>query len=148
MSILLYTVRELLTNGLDDMIASGYEPYACDLVQELYNDEHYIYYDSAKAATAELDTWECIGAVQLYEQNEYGEVFTPLSDACRVANALILIIGNELLQAIYGKTVYFSEKWNDRLTTKDLRKMLEMAEAWLQHYPDGLNDIWLSLPIE
>lgn len=146
MSILLYTVEEVLVNGLESMIACGYEPYAYDLAQDLYDDEHYTHYDSTKVATAELDTWECIRAVQLYEQNACGEVFTPLSDACRVANALIRIIGNELLQAIYGKTVYFDEKWNDRLTTKDLRKMLEMAEAWLQHHPDGLNDIWLSLP--
>lgn len=142
-------VKAALIDGLDCLIAGKDEPYAGDLHSELYNsNDHYIYYANAKEATAELDVWECIGAVQTYEKENFGEVHTPLSNACKVANMIIYIMGYELLQAIYGDTVYFNEKWNEKLTVDDLKEMLTMAETWFEENQDGLNKIWLALPTE
>ena len=141
-------IFEIVKSALVDGITSLDRPYACDLHGYLYSEpQHYIYYASAKEATAELDTWECIGAVQKYEQDHFGEVYTRLSDACHVANMVVYILGEALLQAIYGDTEYFGDKWNDQLSAGDLAAMLTLAEVWFNENPDGLEGIWESLDI-
>ena len=141
-------IFEIVKSALVDNITSLDRPSACDLHGYLYSEpQHYIYYASAKEATAELDTWECIGAVQKYEQDHFGEVYTRLSDACHVANMVVYILGEALLQAIYGDTEYFGDKWNDQLSAGDLAAMLTLAEVWFNENPDGLEGIWESLDI-
>lgn len=142
-------IFDTVQSALVDNITSLDHPYACDLYDYLFNEpQHFIYYADAKEATAELGVWECIGVVQKYEQDQFGEVNTPLSDACRVANMIVYIMGYELMQAIYGDTEYFGDKWNEQLSDDDLADMLTLAETWFEENPDGLNKIWLDLPIQ
>lgn len=142
-------VKAALIDGLNWLIAGKDKIYAADLHDELFNsDNHYIHYAVAKAAAEELDVWECIGVVHTYEKNQFGEVYTPLHNACRVANMVVYIIGCELLHTIYADTVYSNGKWNEQLNTDDLKELLTIAETWLEENPDGLNKIWLDLPIE
>ena len=137
------TVKSALVEGITRLD----RPCAGDLHGYLYNEtQHYIYYASAKEAIDGLDVWECIGAVQKYEQDQFGEVYTPLSDACRVANMVVYILGEALLQAIYGETAYFT-KWNDQLSEDELADMLTLAEKWFEENPDGLQEIWENLEI-
>ena len=139
---------ETVQSALVDNIASLNRPCAGDLHHALYNEpQHYIYYADAEEVTAELDVWECIGAVQKYEQDQFGEVYTPLSDACRVANMVVSIMGYELLEVIYGDTRYFGDKWNDQLSAGDLADMLTLAKKWFAENPDGLQEIWENLEI-
>ena len=141
-------IFEAVKSALVDNIASLDRPYAGDLHHTLYNDpQHYIYYADAEEVTAELDVWECIGAVQKYEQDQFGEVYTPLSDACKVANMVVYIMGYELLDKIYADTEYFGDKWNEQLTDEDLADMLTLAEKWLAENPGGLQEIWENLEI-
>ena len=141
-------IFEIVKSALVDNITNLDRPYAFDLHTSLYSEpQHYIYYAHAKEATAELDTYECIGAVQKYEQTQFGEVYTPLADACRVANMVVYILGYELLDAIYSDTEYFGDKWNDQLSDDDLQAMLTLAEEWFNDNPDGLQEIWENLEI-
>ena len=141
-------IFETAKSALVDGITRLDRPSAGDLHGYLYNEtQHYIYYASAKEATAELDVWECIGAVQKYEQDHFGEVYTPLSDACRVVNMVVSLLGEALLQAIYGETAYFGHKWNDQLSDDELADMLTLAEKWFEENPDGLQEIWENLDI-
>ena len=141
-------IFETVQSALVDCITSLDRPCAGDLHASLYSEpQHYIYYASAKEATAELDAWECIGAVQKYEQDQFGEVYTPLSDACRVANMVVYIMGEYLLQAIYADTDYFGDKWDEQLSDDDLADMLTIAEKWFEENPDGLQEIWENLEI-
>ena len=141
-------IFETVKSALVDGITRLDRPSAGDLHGYLYNEtQHYIYYASAKEATDELDVWECIGAVQKYEQDHFGEVYTPLSDACRVVNMVVSILGEALLQAIYGETAYFGHKWNDQLSDDELDDMLTLAEKWFEENPDGLQEIWENLEI-
>ena len=141
-------IFETAQSALVDCITSLDRPCAGDLHASLYSEpQHYIYYASAKEATAELDVWECIGAVQKYEQDQFGEVYTPLSDACRVADMVVYIMGYELMQSIYEGTEYFGEKWNDQLSDDELADMLTLAEKWFEENPDGLQEIWENLDI-
>lgn len=141
-------IFEIVKSALVDVLTTLDRPYAFDLHNELYGaQQHYIYYADAKEAAAELDTWECIGAVQTYEQNQFGEVYTPLADAVRVTNMVVYIMGYELLDAIYADTEYFGEKWNEQLSDDDLAAMLTLAEVWFNDNPDGLQEIWENLEI-
>ena len=141
-------IFEAVKSALTDNIKTLDRPYAGDLHQAIYGEpQHFIYYASAREAADELDTWECIGAVQTYEKDQFGEVYTPLADACRVSNMVVYILGEALLQAIYGDTEYFGDKWNDQLSDDDLADMLTLAEAWFEENPDGLQEIWESLDI-
>ena len=141
-------IFETVKSALVDGITRLDRPSAGDIHGYLYNEtQHYIYYASAKEATAELDVWECIGVVQKYEKDQFGEVYTPLSDACRVVNMVVSILGEALLQAIYGETAYFGHKWNDQLSDDELADMLAIAEKWFEENPDGLEKIWENLEI-
>ena len=142
-------IFETVKAALVDVLTTLDRPSACDIHSHLYSDpQHYIYYASAKEASAELDAWECIGAVQKYEQAQFGEVYTPLSDACRVVNMVVYILGEALLQAIYGDTEYFDAyKWNKQLSDDDLQDMLTLAETWFEENPNGLQEIWENLEI-
>ena len=141
-------IFETVKSALVDGITRLDRPCAGDLHGYLYNEtQHYIYYASAKEAIDGLDVWECIGVVQKYEQDQFGEVYTPLSDACRVANMVVYILGEALLQAIYGETAYFSTKCNDQLSEDELADMLTLAEKWFEENPDGLQEIWENLEI-
>ena len=141
-------IFEIVKSALVDNITTLDRPYAWDIHNHLYNEtQHYIYYAHAKEAAAELDTWECIGAVQKYEQDHFGEVYTRLSDACHVADMVVYILGYELLQAIYGDTEYFGDKWNDQLSAGELADMLTLAEVWFNENPSGLEEIWENLEI-
>ena len=141
-------IFEIVKSALVDNIAQLNRPYAFDQHNELYGaQQHYIYYAHAKEAAAELDIFECIGAVQKYEQDQFGEVYTRLSDAYHVVNMVVSIMGYELLDAIYGDTRYFGDKWNDQLSDDDLAAMLTLAEEWFEENPDGLEEIWENLEI-
>ena len=138
------TVKSALTDGITRLD----RPYAGDLHNELYGaQQHYIYYANAKEAAAEIDVWECIGVVQKYEKDQFGEVYTRLSDACDVTNMVVSIMGYELLDAIYGDTRYFGDKWSEQLSAGDLAAMLTLAEVWFNENPDGLEEIWQNLDI-
>lgn len=133
------TARAVLLDGLPELYG---EPYACDLDSTLYNDDHYIYYADAESVLAEIGAFAAIGSVQKYEQDNFGRVYTDLSDSCRVANMLVYIIGEELLYRIFGDTEYFDEKWNQRLTSDDLQQMAEIAERWFEDNPNWYHKIW------
>lgn len=140
-------IFETVKSALVDLTTLD-RPYAAELHNELYGaPQHYIYYASAKEATAQLDTWACIGAVQKYEQDQFGEVYTPLADACRVANMVVYIMGVELMQSIYGDTEFYTDKWDEQLSDDDLAAMLALADKWFEENPDGLQEIWESLDI-
>ena len=141
-------IFEIVKSALVDGITNLDRPYAFDLHNELYGaQQHYIYYAHAKEAAAELDIFECIGAVQKYEQDQFGEVYTRLSDACHVTNMVVYILGEALLQAIYDNTEYFGDKWGEQLSAGELADMLTLAEVWFNDNPDGLQEIWENLDI-
>lgn len=141
-------IFETVKTALVDGITRLDRPYAAKLHSHLYNEtQYYTLYAIAKDAAAELDTWECIGVVQKYEQTQFGEVYTPLTDACRVANMIVYILGEALLQAIYGETEYFGAKWDEQLSAGDLADMLTLAEVWFNENPEGLQEIWENLGI-
>ena len=76
---------------------------------------------------------------RLYK-DQSGGIYTPLS-------MVVCITGYELLQAIYGDTEYFVDKWSKQLSAGELADMLTLAEVWFNENPDGLQEIWENLEI-
>ena len=76
---------------------------------------------------------------RLYKDQSAG-IYTPLS-------MVVNILGYELLEAIYGDTEYFADKWSKQLSAADLADMLAIAERWFEENPDGLDEILESLDL-
>lgn len=71
-------------------------------------------------------TWSAIRLVHKYEQDEYGEVCTPM-EPNRVANMLVYIYGGFLLR----QSPHLQDKmWDDVLTQKDLRIIRKEIMDW------------------
>ena len=101
--------REELSEYITDRVAEIREslPFACfpfdvqsfpDLHHELFNTDYYI------IGTYQAEKWlgdytfDAIGEIQEYEQENFGEVFTDLSDPEKVVNMYAYIAGEQLIQ--------------------------------------------------
>ncbi len=65
--------------------------------------------------------FDFIGMIQEYEEGEFGEIYTDLSDPCKVANMVAYIIGEELLQ----ESETLREAWDEELTLEQLEAIHE-----------------------
>jgi len=102
--------REAIIEALRD----GYDGYYCDLHHEVFNTDYYIIgTHEAKEALKEYDVWEAIEKVQTYEKENFGEVYTDLSDPEKLINMLYYIIGEEVLYEMMDGVEAFNENWNN-----------------------------------
>jgi hypothetical protein len=86
--------REAIIEALKD----GYSGYYCDLHNEVFNTGYYIIgtYE-AKKALEEYGVFDAIEKVQTYELENFGEIYTDLSNPEKLVNMLYYIIGDEVL---------------------------------------------------
>ena len=108
------------------------------------DDAIFISVEGAEKALDELDIFECMGAVQSYHQANFDGVKIQLSDACAVADEVTSIIGGAVFIEIFDDED--DETWDDPLTEKDLIRLHQKAQKWLNENPEGINDAWLKLP--
>ncbi len=91
----------------------GYCGYYCDLHNEVFNTDYYIIGNyEAKEALREYDVFEAIELVQNYEKNNFGEVYTDLSNPEKLINMVYYIIGDEVICEMY-EIEEFEENWNN-----------------------------------
>ena len=96
-----------------DALENGYSGYYCDLHNEVFNTDYYIIgTHAAKEALREYDVFDAIELVQEYEKNEFGEIYTDLSDPEKLINMVYYIIGNEVIAEMYEITE-FEDNWNN-----------------------------------
>ena len=108
--------------ALEDIkeVLKFYSGYYSDLHNETFNTDYYIIgtYE-AKKALEQYGTFEAIRKIQEYENDNFGEVLTDLSDPEKIANMLYYIIGNEAINDLYEYSETFSENENDSATAKN-----------------------------
>jgi len=99
-----------------DSISAGQE--TSDLHHELFNTDYFIIgtYEAKKWLEKFPGVFEAIETIKEYEQGNFGEVTTDLSDPEKVANMFAYIEGEKLLQD--SKTV--QKRWNKKLTWEDI----------------------------
>ena len=102
--------REEIIEALED----GYNGYYCELHNEVFNTDYYIIGTyKAEKALEEYGVFEAIRTVQEYEQSNFGESYTELSNPEKLVNMLYYIIGEEVLSEMMHDVEVWNENWNN-----------------------------------
>lgn len=113
-------VRDYAIDKLNDGIGDGVK--GSELHNEIYNTDYFIIgIHSAKEFLNDAGTFDAIEKVKNYEQGNFGQVSTDLSDPEKVANMYAYIVGEEVLQ----KSKTLQDNWDKKLTKQDLKKILK-----------------------
>lgn len=103
--------REAIANIIERL--EDYDGYYCDLHNEVFNTDWYIIGTyQAREVLNEYDVFDAIELVQTYEKDNFGEVYTDLSDAEKLINMVYYIIGDEVI-AEMNEIDEFSDNWNN-----------------------------------
>lgn len=108
-------MREEARAAIIEVLEDGYTGYYCDLHNEVFNTDYYIIGTyQAKEALKEYDVFEAIEKVQAYEKDNFGEIYTDLSNPEKLINMLYYIIGEEVLFEMMDGIEAWNENWNNQ----------------------------------
>ena len=119
-------MREEARAAIIETLKDGYSGYYCDLHNEVFNTDYYIIgTHQAKEALKEYDVFEAIEKIQTYEINNFGQIYTDLSDPEKLINMLWYIIGEEVLFELMEGINEFHDNWNNIATDEINRAILK-----------------------
>lgn len=96
-----------------EALENGYSGYYCDLHNEVFNTDYYIIGTyQAKEALREYDVFEAVELVQTYEKDNFGEIYTDLSNPEKLINMVYYIIGDEFIGEMY-EIEAFNDNWDN-----------------------------------
>ena len=126
-------MREEARDAIVEALENGYSRYYCDLHNEVFNTDYYIIgtYE-AKQALAEYGVWDAIEKVQTYEKDNFGEIYTDLSNPEKLINMLYYIIGEEVLFEMMDGIEAWNKNWNnqaDEETNAEILKAIAGKEV-------------------
>ena len=108
-------MREDAKAAIIEALEDGYSGYYCDLHNEVFNTDYYIIGTyQAKEALKEYDVFEALEKVQTYERDNFGEIYTDLSDPEKLVNMLYYIIGEEVLYEMMDSIEAWHNNWNNK----------------------------------
>lgn len=95
-------IRTLKNDAVDALIEmlEGYTGYYWDLHNEVFNMDYYMVYSSDARELLGDDCYDAVGRIVEYEQNNFGNVNTDLSEPTSVVNMMYYIIGEQVLMDI------------------------------------------------
>lgn len=106
-------MRKEARERIIECLENGFGGYYCDLHQEVFNTDYYITgIWEAKEALEEYGIWDAIEKVQTYEKENFGQVYTDLSNPAKLVNMLFYIIGEEVLWEMMEHSETLSENWD------------------------------------
>lgn len=93
---------------------------------EIFNTDYFIIgrYDAEQWLINNGGIFNAIETIKDYEQDNFGEVSTDLSEAEKVCNMYVYILGEEILNA----SSVISNNWNESATPELLAELLEELE--------------------
>lgn len=107
-------MKQEAIEAIIEALESGYSGYYCDLHNDVFNTDYYIIGTyQAKEALREYDVFEAIELVQTYEKEQFGEVYTDLSNAEKLINMVYYVISDNIIYEMY-KIEEFNENWNEK----------------------------------
>lgn len=119
-------MRQDARERIIECLKDGFGGYYCDLHNEVFNTDYYIIgTHEAKKALEEYGIFDAIGKVQEYEKDNFGEVYTDLSDPEKLINMLFYIIGEEVLVEMREDIEVWNENWNNLATDEINAAILE-----------------------
>ena len=119
-------MRQEARERIIECLKDGYSGYYCDLHNEVFNTSYYIVgTHEAKKALEEYGVWDAIDKVREYETDNFGEVYTDLSNPEKLVNMLYYIIGEEVLREMLDNSETWSENWDNQADEETNAKILE-----------------------
>ena len=119
-------MREEAREAIIEALKDGYSGYYCDLHDEVfYTDDYIIGTYKAKEALNEYGVFEAIEKVQAYEKDNFGEIYTDLSDPEKLINMLYYIIGEEVLFEMMDGIKAWNDNWNNKADEETNAAILE-----------------------
>jgi hypothetical protein len=108
------SMREQAKEDIIEMLEGGYSGYYCDFHSEVFNTDYYIVGTyQAEQELESIGVFDAIRKVQEYENDNFGEVNTDLSDPEKLINMLYYIIGEEVLIEMMGGITEWNDNWNN-----------------------------------
>ena len=119
-------MRKQAREAIIETLQDGYNSYYSDLHHEVFNTDYYIIgtYE-AKEALREYDVIEALQKVWNFEKNNFGEIYTDLSDPEKLINMLWYIIGEEVLFEMMDGVEAWNDNWNNKATDETNATILE-----------------------
>ncbi len=131
-------MRKEARAAIIETLKNGYSGYYCDLHNEVFNTHYYIIgAHEAKEALKEYDVFKAVEKVQKYEIDNFGAVYTDLSDPVKLVNMLYYIIGEEVLYEMMDGIEAFHENWNnqaDEETNAEILKAIKKKQGNRRFY--------------
>lgn len=123
----LNTERELkntIIDAVNDGRLNGKD--VSEFHHEIFNTDYFIIgrYEAEQWLINNGGIFNAIETIKQYEQNNFGEVSTDLSEAEKVCNMYVYILGEEILNA----SIVISNNWNESATPELLAELLEELE--------------------
>ena len=122
-------MREEAREAIIEALKNGYNGFYCDLHNEVFNTNYYVVGTyQAQEALKEYDVFKAIEKIQEYEKDNFGEVYTDLSDPEKLINVLYYIIGEEVLFEMMQDVDEFHDNWNNQADEETNAKILKAIE--------------------
>ena len=121
------TVKEYITDRLGDGI--GETQHASDLHHYLLNEDYFIIGTYKAKQFLDGEAFNAIEKIKTYEQDNFGEVSTDLSEPEKVVNMFAYIVGEEILR----ESETLQDAWERTLEKSDLDAIAkEIGEVSVQ----------------
>ena len=115
-----------IVDAINDGYLIGKEVSDSEIHNEVFNTDYFIVgrYAAERWLNDNYGVFPAIDRIKEYEESNFGEVTTELSEPERVCNMLVYIIGEELLQ----ECSVISDNWDEELTEELAKELLEELE--------------------
>ena len=130
---MLYEMRKDALENIIDVLEDGYSGYYCDLHNEVFNTDYYVSNNSEAKEMLGDDVYYAIGRIYDYEKDNFGEVYTDLSEPMKIVNMLYYIIGEDVMYDSDEFHEIINEHWDecaDKETNMKLIKALKNSEIF------------------
>lgn len=128
-----YDMKVDAVNAIIDCLECGYDGYYFDLHNEVFNKDYYVTGTAEAKNILGDDVFDAIGRIYTYEKDNFGEIYTDLSNPIRIVNMLFYIIGTEIMCNNGEFSKILDEHWNeyaDEETNIELVKALKNSEIF------------------
>ena len=128
-----YDVKVDAVNAIIDCLECGYDGYYCDLFNEVFNTNYYVTGTAEAKNILGDDVFDAIGRIYTYEKDNFGEIYTDLSNPIKIVNMLFYIIGTEIMYNNGEFSKILDEHWHkfaDEETNMELIKALKNSEIF------------------
>lgn len=130
---MLYEMRKDAIENIIDVLEDGYSGYYCDLHNEVFNTDYYVDNNTRAKEMLGDDVYYAIGRIYDYEKDNFGEVYTDLSEPMKIVNMLYYIIGEDVMYECGLFNESLVDNWDNLADEETNQKMINALEKELEN---------------